>query len=77
MHSAFKRGVELFSEPESDSVQRQGQAVEGPGRSSSSSEHIEGINGVPKNVTQLKPIIDELMHKVIMITIWSVSANVM
>ena len=69
MHSAFKRGVELLSEPESDSVQYQGQATEGPSRSSSSSEHIEGINGVPKNATQLKPIINELMHKVIMIAI--------
>ncbi len=69
MRSAFKRGVELLSKPESDSIQCQGQAAEGPSRSLSSSEHIEGINGVPKNATQLKPIIDELMHKVIMITI--------
>lgn len=69
MCSAFKRGVELLSEPESDSVQHQGQAAEGSSRFSSSYEHMEGISGVPKNATQLEPIIDELMRKVIMIAI--------
>jgi len=75
MRSAFKRGVELLSEPESDSVQGQGRTVENP--SESEFEHMEGISGVPKNVTQLKPIIDKLMCKVIMITILPVLVNVM
>lgn len=66
MGSAFKRGVELLSERESDSVQHQRQAADGLGGSSSSFEHMEGISGVPKNATQLKPIINELLRKVIM-----------
>jgi hypothetical protein len=67
MRSAFWRGVELLREPESDSVEGQGQTVEDPGRSTS--ECIEGVSGVPKNVTQLKPVIDELLDKVIMAAI--------
>jgi hypothetical protein len=47
--------------PESDSLQCQG---ENSGKSTS--EHMEGISGVPKNVTQLKPVIDQLVRKVIM-----------
>jgi hypothetical protein len=65
MRSAFRRGVDLLSETESDSVQSQGQTVESP--SKSTSEHMEGVCGVPKNVTQLKPFINKLMSKVIMI----------
>jgi hypothetical protein len=65
MRSAFWKGVELLSEPESDSVQSQGQNVEGE----STSKRMEGISRVPKNVTQLKPALNELMRKVIMITI--------
>jgi hypothetical protein len=67
MRSAFKRGVELLSGPKSDSVGSQGKAVQNP--SESASEHMEGIGGVPKNVAQIKPVIDKLMRKVIMIAI--------
>jgi hypothetical protein len=67
MRSAFRRGVELLSEPESDPVRGQEQTVESPRRSVS--EHLEGVSGVPKNVTELKPIIDKLIDKVIMIHI--------
>jgi hypothetical protein len=64
MRSAFRRGVELLSEPESHSVQSQGQSA---GRlRKSASEGLEGI-GVPKNVAQLKPVINEIMSKVIII----------
>jgi hypothetical protein len=70
VQSAFRRGVELLSEPESDSVQSQGQTVEG--HSKSTFEHIEGIGKVPKNAPQLKPVIDKLMRKVIIIAIRSV-----
>jgi hypothetical protein len=63
MRSAFARGIELLSEPESSSAQSQEQTVESP--SKSASEHMEGISGVPKNVTQLKPVINELMRKVV------------
>jgi hypothetical protein len=61
MHSAFWRGIERLGMPESDSLQCQG---ENSGKSTS--EHMEGISGVPKNVTQLKPVIDQLVRKVIM-----------
>jgi hypothetical protein len=64
MLSAFTRGVVLLSEPES-SAQGQGKIVESS--SKSTSEHMQGIGGVPKNVTQLIPVIDKLMRKVIMI----------
>ena len=68
MRSAFKRGIELLSEPESNSVQSQGKPVEGS--SKSASENMEGIVGVPKNVTQLKPVFNELIRKMmIMIAI--------
>jgi hypothetical protein len=67
MRSAFRRGAELLSEPESGSVQSQGQTVETSGKSAA--EHIEGIGGVPKNAAQLKPVINELMRKVIMIAL--------
>ena len=64
MCSAFRRGLELLSELESDSVQ--GQSL-GSLRESSF-EDLKGI-GVPKNVTQLEPVISKLMHKVIIILI--------
>ena len=67
MRSAFKRGVELLSESESDTVQSQGKTVEVPGKSAA--EHTEGIGRAPKNLTQLKPVINELMRKVNMIAI--------
>lgn len=67
MRSAFRKGVELLNEPELDSVQRRGKNVESPSRSAS--EHTEDIIGVPKNVAQLKPVINELMRKVIAIAI--------
>jgi hypothetical protein len=67
MHSAFWRGVELLREPESDSVEGQGQTVENRGKSTS--ERMEDISGVPKNVAQLKPVIDQLMSKVVVIAI--------
>jgi hypothetical protein len=64
MRSAFKKGVELLSEPESDSVRSQGQSS--GNRRECASEDLEGI-GIPKNVTQLKPNINKLMDKVIII----------
>ena len=67
MCSAFRRGVKLLSETKSDSVQSQGQTVESP--SKSTLEPMEGIGGVPKNVTQLEPVMDKLMSKVITISI--------
>ena len=67
MRSAFLRGVELLSVPESNTVQSQGRTVENSGKYLS--EQMEGISGVPKNVTQLQPVIDKLMRKVIMIAI--------
>jgi len=60
MCSTFRRGVELFSKTESDSVQSQGKPVESP--SKSIPEHMEGIGEVPKNVTQLKLVMDKLMR---------------
>jgi hypothetical protein len=63
MSSAVTRGVKLLSElEESDNVQRQGEIAENS--SKSTSEYTEGIGWVPKNVTQLKPVIDKLMRKV-------------
>jgi hypothetical protein len=59
--------VKLLNEPESDSVQSQRQTLKNS--SKSASKHPEWIDGISKNVTQLKPIINKLMHKVIMITI--------
>jgi hypothetical protein len=67
MRSAFLKGVELLSVPESNPVQTQGRTVEKS--SKYSSEQMEGISGVPKNVTQLQPVISKLMCKVIMIAI--------
>jgi hypothetical protein len=67
MHSAFLRGVELLSVPDSSSVQSQGRTVENSGKYLS--EQMEGISGVPKNVTQLQLVIDKLMRKVIIIAI--------
>jgi hypothetical protein len=70
MRSAFRRGVEILSEPESESVRRQGGIAENSSKSAS-----ECTGWVPKNVTQLKPVIDELIRKVIMIAIRVVSPN--
>ena len=67
MHSAFKRRVELLSESELDTVQSQGKTIEVPKKSTS--EHMEGIGRALKNLTQLRPVINELMRKVNMITI--------
>ena len=69
MRSAFWRGVELLSEPKSTSVQSREQPfmVESPPEPTS--EHTESICGVPKNVAQLKPVIDKLIHKAIMTAI--------
>ncbi len=63
MQSAFWRGIERLRAPESDAVQSQGQTADNSGKSTS--EHLEGISGVPKNVAQLQPVIDQLMRKVI------------
>lgn len=65
MHSAFWRGIERLRAPESDSVQSRGETSENSGKPTS--EHMEGISGVPKDVAQLKPVIDQLMQKVIII----------
>jgi hypothetical protein len=62
MRSAFWRGIEVLSVPESDSVESQTQMVEESGKSVS--ERMEGAGKVPKNVTQLKPVIDQLIRKV-------------
>lgn len=67
MRFAFRRGVELLNELESDTVQSQGQTIEGC--SKSTSEHMGGIGRIPKNAAQLEPVIDKLMRKVIMIAI--------
>jgi hypothetical protein len=67
MRSAFWKGIEFLSVPESGTAQSQEQTIENPGKSAC--EHIEGMSGVPKNVTQLKPVIDKLMRKVITIAI--------
>jgi hypothetical protein len=74
MRSAFKKGVELLSEPESDSVRSQGQSS--GNLRECASEDWEGI-GVPKNATQLKPVIDKLMDKAIIIAFWPIPANAM
>ena len=67
MRSAFWRGIELLEAPESDSVQSQGETIDNTGKSRS--ECMEGISGVPKNAVQLKPVMDQLIHKVMVITI--------
>jgi hypothetical protein len=68
MHSVFWRGIELLSEPKLSAVQSQEQLfmVENP---LSTSEHTESICGVLKKVAQLKPVIDKLIHKVIVTAI--------
>ena len=73
MCSAFKRGVELLSEPESNSVQSQTKTVENP--SKSASEYLEGISGILKDAIQLKLVMDKLMRKVILIVICPVPAD--
>jgi len=69
MRSALWRGIELLNASGSDSVQSQRQTIENPASGKSASEHMEAIVGVPKTVTRLKPVINELMRKVIMIAI--------
>ena len=67
MRSTFRRGIELLSEQESDTSQSQEQTAKNV---ESASENIEGVcGGVPRNVTQLKPVINELMRKMVMIAI--------
>jgi len=75
MRSAFRKGVELLSEPESDPIQSHGTTGEHPGESPS--QHMEGIGRIPKDAVQLKPVIDQLMRKVISIAFRSVLANAM
>ena len=67
MRSAIRRGLEILNEPELGSVQSQGKTAESA--YASASEHMEGIGWIPENVTQLKPVIDKLMHKVNMVAI--------
>jgi hypothetical protein len=69
MRSAFKRGIDLLSEPESHSVQSQGNSAGGESSTLPAPECREGAIRVPKNVNQLKPLIDKLMCKVIVIAI--------
>ena len=66
MHSAFRRGVELLSAQESNSVKSQGKTA---GSLGSASEHVGGNSRVPKDAAQLEPVINELMQKVSMIAI--------
>jgi len=73
MCSALRRVIELLSVPETDLVQSQGQTIQNS--SKSASEHMKVIDGIPKNVTQLKPNIDKLICKMILIVICLVSAN--
>ena len=61
MRSAFRKGVALLSEPES-SAPGQGKSVEIPSKSASG--YMQGIDGVPINVTELIPVFDKLMRKV-------------
>jgi len=67
MYSDFCRGIEILAALAADSPQSKGQTVENPDKSISGD--MEGIGGVPKNVTKLKPVMDELMCKVITIAI--------
>ena len=67
MHSDFCRGIKILAALVADSSQSKGQTVENPDKSISGD--MEGISGVPKNVTKLKPVMDELMCKVITIAI--------
>ena len=61
MRSAFRQGIDILNEPESNSARK---VTENP--SKSASKYAEGINWVPKNATQLELVIDKLMQKVIM-----------
>jgi hypothetical protein len=63
MCSAFWKGIELLSRQGSDSVQSPGEMIEGD----STSKQIKGISRVPKNVTRLKPVVNKLIRKVIII----------
>lgn len=74
MRSAFCRGIEILAAAEPDFSQSKRKPVEAPGNSTSG--NIESIGGIPKDVTKLKPIIDELMRKVRIIVIQRDSANV-
>ena len=65
MRIAFSRGVELLSKPESDAGLIQGRLGPLESPKQSVTENMEGID-VPKNVTQLEPVINKLMQKVIM-----------
>ena len=67
MHFAFWKGLELLNSQETDAIQSQVQRVESP--SKSTSKHIEGMKVIPKNVALLEPVMDNLMCKVIVISI--------
>ena len=67
--SALRRGVQILSQAESGSLQSQDQHHQGE----SVCDNMKGISRVLKNAAQLKPAIDNLMRKVIEITIWQVS----
>jgi hypothetical protein len=67
MHSALQKGIEILSVPQSGTAQSQEQTVENS--SKSVSHHMDGMGGVPKNVTQLKPVIDKLMSCIIIINV--------
>ena len=73
MRSALRKGIELLSAPETDSVRSQVRTVQNSGKSAS--ENMKAIGGVPKNVAQLKPDINKLMCKVTLIVICLVSAD--
>jgi hypothetical protein len=57
IRSAFRKGVELLSGPESDPIQSHGTTRESP--SKSPSENMEGIGRIPEDSIQLKPDIDK------------------
>jgi hypothetical protein len=67
MRSAFERGIKLLSEPEPDSVQRQRTSAGEESFTLPAPEQIEGAVKVPKNVTQLRSLINNLGRKVIVI----------
>jgi len=73
IRSAFRKGVEILSGPESDPSQSRG--TTGESRDNSPSKNVEDIGRIPNDSIQLKPVIDKLMQKVIAIAFRSISAN--
>jgi len=65
MRSAFWRGVALLEESEVDGQLGQGPTAGPP----NTLAHAEGISEVPRNIALIKPAIDKLMEKVILIMI--------